>query len=398
MAIYHLSAKTVSRSSGRSSVGAAAYRTGTKLKNERDNLTHDYTKRDDVEYTEIMAPDHAPEWATDRERLWNEVEKIEVAKNARTAREVEIALPSELSREQQIALLKEYTKENFVDKGMVADIALHDKGDGNPHAHILLTTRPFNEDGTWGAKSKKEYILDKKGERIKLESGEWKSRKIDTVDWNKKSTLQEWRRDWADRANRHLEKAGHEVRIDHRSLKDQGIERTPTFHEGPTVRSMEAKGKQTEVHDRYLEIKERNNDLEMLKRQSKALDKLIEAERGKEHGRTDKDGIGHDVSGTESRPDRADQGIPLEPGTKPGTTIDWRSVESNLQDEGDRVPKQPGNEITGTIQQQVRAVEERTNRITQSPGEQQPGTKQQDRGRNGQNIQRGPKIDGGRDR
>lgn len=124
-----------------------------------------------------MLPANAPPEFADRSFLWNSVEKIEKSKNSQLAREIEIAIPHELTRQQQISLVREYVKENFVDNGMCADIAIHDKKDGNPHAHIMLTVRPLNEDGTWGAKSKKEYILDKDGEKIKLKNGNYKTRK-----------------------------------------------------------------------------------------------------------------------------------------------------------------------------------------------------------------------------
>ena len=160
MAIYHLSIKIVSRGKGKSAVAASAYRSGEKIKNEYDGVVHDFTRKGGIAHTEILLPQNAPEEFSNRSVLWNSVEKIEKSKNSQLAREIEIALPKELSREKQINLVREYVKENFVKVGMCADIALHDKNDGNPHAHILLTMRPLNEDKTWGAKSKKEYILD----------------------------------------------------------------------------------------------------------------------------------------------------------------------------------------------------------------------------------------------
>ncbi|WP_444876726.1 MobQ family relaxase, partial [Bacteroides heparinolyticus] len=165
IAIYHCNISIASRGKGKSSVAAAAYRSGEKLTNEWDGITHDYTRKGGVVHTEIMLPSHAPPSFSDRSTLWNSVEKIEKSKNSQLAREIEIALPKELNREKQIELVREYVKENFVKVGMCADIALHDKNDRNPHAHILLTMRPLNEDTTWGAKSKKEYILDENGEK-----------------------------------------------------------------------------------------------------------------------------------------------------------------------------------------------------------------------------------------
>lgn len=141
----------VSRGAGKSAVAAAAYRSGEKLCNEREGTTYEYARKTDRVYTEILAPQQAPEWATTRSQLWNEVERIEKQSNARLAREVMIALPKELAQEQNRRLTRAYAQ-TFVNEGMVVDVALHDKGDGNPHAHLLLTVRPFNEDGTWGGK------------------------------------------------------------------------------------------------------------------------------------------------------------------------------------------------------------------------------------------------------
>ena len=177
MAIYHLCIKIISRGKGKSAVAASAYRSGEKIKNEYDGIVHDFTRKGGIAHTEILLPQNAPQAFLDRGTLWNSVEKIEKSKNSQLAREIEIALPKELNREKQIELVREYVKDNFVYIGMCADIALHDKNDGNPHAHILLTMRPLNEDTTWGAKSKKEYILDENGEKVKLKNGNYKTRK-----------------------------------------------------------------------------------------------------------------------------------------------------------------------------------------------------------------------------
>lgn len=245
MAIYHCSIQIASRSDGKSAVAMAAYRSGDRLTDERTG-EQKYYARDVVPETAIMAPDYSPAWVYDRERLWNEVEKIEKQKNAQLCREMNVALPVELSHEQQQLLLANYCKQMFVDQGMVVDVAIHRDDINNPHAHIMLTMRPFNPDGTWGAKSKKEYILDPNGEKIKLQSGQYKSFKVRTTDWDQKETLEGWRSSWTDHANRSLELAGSKERIDHRSLIDQGIDRIPTVHEGPTVRQMESRGIQTD--------------------------------------------------------------------------------------------------------------------------------------------------------
>lgn len=267
MAIYHFSAQIISRSNGSSSVGSSAYRSGEKIENKRTGEVHDYTRKTGIEYTEIIAPSNAPEWASDRARLWNEVEKIEKSKNSQLAREINIALPKELSLEKQIELTREFVKDTFVDQGMVADISIHDTQKGNPHAHIMLTMRPF-ENGEWGAKAKKEYILDKNGEKIKLKSGEYKSRKIDTVDWNKKENLEKWREQWANYANRILERNGIKERIDHRTLAEQGIERVPQIHVGTHASAMEKRGIQSERGQLNNDIKELNKELENIDKEN----------------------------------------------------------------------------------------------------------------------------------
>lgn len=168
MAIFHLSVKIISRGKGKSAVAASAYRSGEKITSDYDGITHDYTRKRGIAETLIMLPDNAPIEFYNRSTLWNAVEKIEKAKNSQLAREIEVAIPNELSISDHYNLVKEFCKMNFVDKGMIADICFHNKKDGNPHAHIMLTVRPFNEDGSWGSKQKKVYILDENGEKIVL--------------------------------------------------------------------------------------------------------------------------------------------------------------------------------------------------------------------------------------
>ena len=195
MAIYHLSIKIISRGKGgKSSVAAAAYRASEKIINEYDGVTHDYIRKRGVVHTEILLPDHAPPEYQDRAVLWNAVEKIEKARNAQLAREIEIALPVELTREQNISLVREYAQQHFVSAGMCADICIHDRNDGNPHAHIMLTMRPFNEDRTWGDKQKKEYILDRNGKKqYDQKNKSYKCKSIPTTDWNEQTKAEEWR-------------------------------------------------------------------------------------------------------------------------------------------------------------------------------------------------------------
>ena len=271
MAIYHCSIKIISRGKGKSAVAAAAYRSGETLTNHYDGVIHDFTRKGGIVHTEILLPPHAPPDFADRSILWNSVEKIEKAKNSQLAREIEIALPVELDREQRIQLVREYVKENFVSVGMCADFAIHDKQDGNPHAHIMLTMRPLEQSGEWGAKSKKEYLLDKDGQRIKLKNGTFKSRKVDTVDWNSQEKAEVWRQAWADIANRYLAAQDRLERIDHRSYKRQGIEQIPTVHMGVAATQMERRGIVTDKGNLNREIREQNRLLKEVKRRIAAL-------------------------------------------------------------------------------------------------------------------------------
>lgn len=271
MAIYHLSIKIISRGKGKSAVAASAYRSGEKIKNEYDGIVHDFTRKGGIAHTEILLPQNAPQEFANRSVLWNSVEKIEKSKNSQLAREIEIALPKELDREKQIELVRNYVKENFVDVGMCADIAIHDKNDGNPHAHILLTMRPLNEDKTWGAKSKKEYIFDEKGEKVKLKNGNYKTRKIDTVDWNEQEKAEEWRKAWADIINKCLEENSIQDKVDHRSYQRQGTEQIPTIHLGVSATQMEKKGIATDRGNINREIRKQNRILQEIKLRIKAL-------------------------------------------------------------------------------------------------------------------------------
>ena len=271
MAIYHLSIKIISRGKGKSAVAASAYRSGEKIKNEYDGIVHDFTRKGGIAHTEILLPQNAPQEFANRSVLWNSVEKIEKSKNSQLAREIEIALPKELDREKQIELVRNYVKENFVDVGMCADIAIHDKNDGNPHAHILLTMRPLNEDKTWGAKSKKEYILDENGEKVKLKNGNYKTRKINTVDWNEQDKAEHWRKAWADIINKCLEENSIQDKVDHRSYQRQGIEQIPTIHLGVSATQMEKKGIATDRGNINREIRKQNRILQEIKLRIKAL-------------------------------------------------------------------------------------------------------------------------------
>jgi len=194
------------------------------------------------------------------------VEKIERAKNSQLAREIELALPVELTLLQNRSLVREYVKKHFVSAGMCADIAIHDTGGGNPHAHIMLTMRPFTEEKTWGDKQKKEYILDKDGNKIyDKKKRSYKCKSVPTTDWNDQTRAEEWRNGWADNVNRYLEKLNHAERIDHRSYERQGIEQIPTVHLGVAAFQMEKRGIRTERGNLNREIEVTNRRLRQLK-------------------------------------------------------------------------------------------------------------------------------------
>jgi hypothetical protein len=203
MAIYHLRASMISRSQGRSATAAIAYRVAERIEDRRTGLVFDYAARGGVDYTEILAPDHAPDWVRDRSELWNRVEESETRKNSQVAREVRVALPAELTHAARVELVRDFAQEQFVDRGMIADIALHAPGrdgdDRNHHAHILLTTREIGSDG-FTTKNR---------------------------DWNKVEVLEGWREAWARDSNAALERAGIEERVDHRTLvaqRDEALE------------------------------------------------------------------------------------------------------------------------------------------------------------------------------
>jgi hypothetical protein len=246
MAIYHCSIKIIKRSHGRSAVAAVAYRSGQKLTNEWDGVTHDYTKKGGVVHSEILLPAHAPSEFSDRSTLWNSVEKSEKSRNAQLAREIEIALPVEIDRQSQIRLVPKYVQDVFVLAGMCADFSIHDKRDGNPHAHIMLTLRPLNKHGEWGAKCRKEYDLDGHGQHIPLPNGGFKSHRVNTTDWNYPGKAEKWRAQWARYTNAMLEFRNLSQCVDHRSYLRQGVQKIPTVHMGVAATQMERRGLATE--------------------------------------------------------------------------------------------------------------------------------------------------------
>ena len=275
IAIYHWNIGIVSRGKGKSAVAAAAYRSGEKLTNEWDGMTHDYTRKGGVVHTEIMLPPHAPPSFSDRSTLWNSVELYEKAGNAQLAREIDAALPIELSREEQIRLVREYCSSQFVSRGMCVDFVIHDTNSGNPHCHIMLTMRPLDERGAWAAKSKKEYDLDENGERIRLPSGRYKTHKVDLTGWNDKDNTLLWRKAWADFTNDFLERNGSPERIDHRSHAERGIDEIPTVHMGVAACQMEKKGIATEKGELNRNIQKANRLIREIRAQIGKLKEWI---------------------------------------------------------------------------------------------------------------------------
>ena len=322
MAIYHLEAKIVSRGAGRSAVAAAAYLSCSRMLNEYDGVQHDYTRKQGLGWRQVFLPATAPAEWQDRETLWNAVEETETAKDSRLAREFVAALPIELSREEQIQLLQDFIKEQFVADGMCADAAIHDPypPGHNPHAHILLTVRPLDEKGKWQYKTEKEYLCVKGGEERGFTAAEFKQAQADgwekqyqykvgkkkvymtpsaaqaqgyeriskypkstkygrqnpiTERWNSDEQLVLWRQAWADVTNLHLERTGHEERIDHRSHAERGLLERPTVHEGVVARAMEKKGIISDRCELNRQIKADNALLRELKAEIKKLAAMI---------------------------------------------------------------------------------------------------------------------------
>lgn len=241
MAIFHMSFSNISAGKGRSAIASAAYRSGKKLFDQKEGRSYFYA-RSVMPESFILTPKNAPEWASDRERLWNEVERKDRRANSRYAKEFNVALPVELSEDEQKELLTKYVQENFVDEGMVADVAIHRDHPDNPHAHVMLTNRPFNPDGTWGLKSKRENILDENGNKTYTGNSRFpRSRKVWLVDWDKKEKINQWRHNWAVSVNQVLEQKNIPDRISEKSFIEQGIDDTPMQHEGINSKRYERK-------------------------------------------------------------------------------------------------------------------------------------------------------------
>ena len=221
MALISTRVQVISRGDGRSAVAAAAYRSGKDLKSDRDQTVKQSRSKSAVGHSQIYAPEHAPEWATDRQRLWNSVEtKAETRKNSQLAREIRYSLQRELSDEQNRAVIEKHVKREFVARGMVADVNIHhataSDGKPNPHAHVMLTLREFDQDGQWAAKKNRA--------------------------WNSKELYREVRANWERDVNAALAEAGSAARVDRRSYKERGIDRLPQPKLGPTAAKLEQRG------------------------------------------------------------------------------------------------------------------------------------------------------------
>jgi len=255
MAIYRFEAKIVKRSAGRSATAAAAYRAAALISDERTGLAFDYSRKRGVLHCEIIAPVGAPDWVRDRARLWNAVELSERRKDAQLARDLVLCLPFELTHEERVELVREFVGEVFVARGMVADVAIHapdHRGDDrNHHAHILLTLRPLVGAG-FGPKRR---------------------------DWNEIEELEGWREAWAVAVNRFLARGGHETRVDHRSLADQGVDREPEPKQGPTATAMEREGECSYAGEDRRAAKERNRKRAKLIRERDDIIRELDSER-----------------------------------------------------------------------------------------------------------------------
>ncbi len=321
MAIYHLEAKVVSRGNGRSAVAASAYLSCSNILNDYDGVRHDYTRKKGLVWQEVFLPEYAPAEWQDRGVLWNAVEENEKTKDSRLAREFVPALPIELTKEQWQELLSDFIENSFVADGMCADVAIHDPypPGHNPHAHIMLTVRPLDENGKWQYKTEKEYLCIKDGEERGFTATEFKAAQADGWEkqyqykvgkkkvymtpsaaevqgyervnkypkstkygrqnpiserWNSEEQLVLWRAAWADVTNRYLEQYGHDARIDHRSHAERGLDEQPTVHEGVIARALEQRGIISDRCELNRQIKADNALLRELKA---AVKKLMQA-------------------------------------------------------------------------------------------------------------------------
>ena len=236
MAIYHFSAKIISRKTGGSAVAAAAYRSASELHDDRLGRNHNFSNKAGVIHSEVMLPEGAPERLNERSTLWNETEAREKRHDAQLAREVEFSIPREMNQKQGVSLARDFVQKQFVDRGMIADLNVHwDKakdGSPKPHAHAMLSMRDVGPDG-FGNKN---------------------------VDWNDRALLKDWREAWAAHVNERMAEFGLEGRIDHRSYEAQGIELEPQHKIGPAASRRPEQGLEAERIEDHTRIARENGE------------------------------------------------------------------------------------------------------------------------------------------
>ena len=320
IAIYHFEAKMISRGTGRSVVAAAAYASCSKIYNDYDGMMHDYTRKHGCVYSEIFLPSNAPPEWQDRTELWNAVEAAEKAKDSRLARELIVALPVEIGLDEWKAILKDFISKQCVNKGMCADVSIHDTDGHNPHAHILLTMRPIDDKGKWQAKTQKEYLCNRGDEERGFTAAEFKTAQADgwekqyqykvdkkklymtpteaeqqgyervsknpkstrygrqnpiCAEWNSEEQVLRWRKAWEGVTNKALEQNSIDARVDCRSFKECGIDEQPTIHEGVSAHIIEQRGGVSERCEMNRQIKADNALLLEIKKQIKKLSAIV---------------------------------------------------------------------------------------------------------------------------
>lgn len=278
MACPHYSISIVKRSMGDSAVAASAYQSRSDIFNDYRQQTEYYSRKKnhgkDIVHLEVMLPENAPQTYMDRGVLWNSVEQIEDQRNSQLARRIQLSLPNEVPREQWVPMLREYIQEQFISKGMCADVAIHfTEPPPNPHAHILLTLRSIDEKGHWCPKYKKVPCTDQEGNVIHNEDGTVKMRPENTNGWNDRGNAEIWRSAWAEKQNEYLERNASPVRVDLRSYKRQNILKIPTVHLGKDATALVQRGEYSYLNHLNEDIKEANGFLSVIQ---KAIGKITD--------------------------------------------------------------------------------------------------------------------------
>lgn len=272
----HFAVSIVKRSRGQSAVAASAYQSGEKLFCQSDHKQKYYSHKKEIVWSDVLLPENAPLIYKDRNTLWNSVEQIEKRYDAQLARRIIIALPREIPRDSQITLIRTFCLEQFVSKGMIADVAVHDRDGDNPHAHILLTMRALDNEGKWLPKSRMIYELDETGEKLRTASGNLKSHKENTTDWDKHENVKLWRNAWEQAVNQRYHHHGLPFTVSLSSLKEQGDSRLPTVHMGPAASQMEKRGIRTNRGNLNRDIRSYNSQLYRLKKDAQTISDRLE--------------------------------------------------------------------------------------------------------------------------